>query len=182
MLAPAEPRKSLASATMGVLKKLRSDDNVLGSGEASRIEDVVLKCVSENELEVSEFLTHILGTDGRTLNKEVRQVLLQMRRREGARAELLDTVHTLVRDSSYGPQAGWHPGLFQLKLSGDPSNNDVRIAHIDRPYLRMPSKGDQRGSLRPGDVVLKMNGRWICDFGTLEEVQAFVRAQPRFIE
>ena len=53
------------------------------------------------------------------------------------RADAMELPIRLVRDSTHGPQAGWHPGLFQIKLKGQPRDNDVQIAQIGQmgaPY------------------------------------------------
>ena len=58
----------------------------------------------------------------------------------------------IKRDSTRGRLAGGLPGLFQLKLDGDPKAGKVIVVE-----LKPSDAGDERGKLRQGDVVLKIS-------------------------
>ena len=69
----------------------------------------------------------------------------------------------LYRDRTRGPQAGWRPGLFHLKLMR--KGNRVVVGELPpRPYDTLLSAGsrmhdDQRSLLRVGDHILALNDR-----------------------
>lgn len=90
----------------------------------------------------------------------------------------------LKRDTTFGPTAGWLPGLFQLHLKGNPRGGRYDAVRI----LSLPARsydsagGDQRSHLRVGDVVLALNGRAVKDFDSLEAVMDWVRRQGNDLE
>ena len=90
----------------------------------------------------------------------------------------------LLRDTTRGSAAGYLPGLFQLRLRGNPQGgrfDPVRIHDLPaRPYDSAP--GDQRWRLRVGDVVLRLNDRRITSFRTLDAILEYIRKQRRALE
>lgn len=87
----------------------------------------------------------------------------------------------LLRDTTRGKTAGYLPGLFQLRLRGNPQGgrfDPVRVHDLPlRSYDSAP--GDQRWRLRVGDVVLQLNDRRINSFRTLDAVLEYIRKQER---
>ena len=81
----------------------------------------------------------------------------------------------IKRDSTRGRLAGGLPGLFQIKLDGDPKAGKVIISE-----LKPSDAGDERGKLRQGDVVLKIsttNGptKGIGQFESIEGVRRHIK-------
>ena len=90
----------------------------------------------------------------------------------------------LLRDTTRGRTAGYLPGLFQVRLRGNPQGgrfDPVRIHDLPpRAYDSAP--GDQRWRLRVGDVVLRVNDRRITSFRTLDALLEYIRKQGRVLE
>lgn len=90
----------------------------------------------------------------------------------------------LLRDTTRGKTAGYRSGLFQLRLRGNPQGgrfDPVRIHDLPlRPYDSAP--GDQRGRLRIGDVVLRLNDRRIHTFRTLDTILDYIKKNGRMLE
>jgi len=90
----------------------------------------------------------------------------------------------LLRDTTRGGTAGHLPGLFQLRLRGNPQGgrfDPVRIHDMPaRPYDAPPA--DERFRLHVGDIVLQLNDHRVTAFRSLDAVLEFIRQQGRVLE
>jgi hypothetical protein len=83
----------------------------------------------------------------------------------------------LQRDHTRQRKGQSHPGLFLLKMAGNPAHVDgVTVVE-----LRPSGASDERRKVRVGDAVTRINGVAVGDFGSFSAVQEYVRTQRQLV-